>query len=101
MLGGWKRTRQTFDRAAAQTRSGLLLPTITALALPAVLVLARGGGLPVLSESRRCIDSQLGHLSLGISVVLIAIYLAGLFFSLRTHEDLSTPVRLPTGTSMP
>ncbi len=45
----------------------------------------------MLSESRRSFDSQLGPLSLGISVVLIAIYLPGLFFSLRTHEDLFNP----------
>jgi len=89
--GGWKRTRQTFDRTAAQTHSGLLLLTVTALVLPAVLVLVRGGSLPVVSESRHSFDSHVVHLSLGISVVLMAIYLAGLFFSLRTHQELFNP----------
>jgi Ca2+:H+ antiporter len=44
LAGGWGRMRQTFDRTAAQTHSGLLLVTVTALILPAVLVLVRGAG---------------------------------------------------------
>ena len=36
VAGGRNRTRQTFDRTAAQTNSGLLLVTVTALVLPAV-----------------------------------------------------------------
>src|ERR1700716_935004 len=48
VAGGRNRTRQTFGRTAAQTNAGLLLVTVTALILPAVLVLARGGSLPAL-----------------------------------------------------
>lgn len=91
LAGGWKRTRQTFDRTAAQTHSGLLLVTITALVLPAVLVLVKGGNLPAVNEPRHAFGSQLENLSLGISAVMIAVYLAGLFFSLRTHKDLFNP----------
>jgi len=91
LAGGWKRTRQTFDRTAAQAHSGLLLVTVTALVLPAVLVLARGGALPRVSGARHAFGSRLEHLSLGISLVMIAVYLAGLFFSLRTHHDLFNP----------
>ncbi|MDQ6803447.1 MAG: calcium/proton exchanger [Actinomycetota bacterium] len=93
LAGGWKRTRQTFDRTAAQTHAGLLLVTITALVLPAVLVLAEGGHLPMVSELRHSFGGQLDHLSLGISVVMIVIYLSGLYFSLRTHKDLFNPVQ--------
>lgn len=91
LAGGWRRTRQTFDRTAAQTQSGLLLVTITALVLPAVLVLVGGGRLPAVGELRHSFGSRLEDLSLGIGVVMIAIYLAGLFFSLRTHHDLFNP----------
>jgi Ca2+:H+ antiporter len=91
LAGGWKRTRQTFERTAAQTHSGLLLVTTTALVLPAVLVLGRGGSLPSVSQPRQSFGAQLEHLSLGISLLMIAIYLAGLFFSLRTHHDLFNP----------
>src|SRR6476620_9076172 len=41
LVGGRKRTRQTFDRTAAQTQAGMLLLTVVALALPSVLQLAR------------------------------------------------------------
>ncbi|MHB8659333.1 MAG: calcium/proton exchanger [Solirubrobacteraceae bacterium] len=91
LAGGWKRTRQTFDRTAAQTHSGLLIVTIAALVLPAILVLARGGNLPTIGERRQSFGRHLEHLSLEISAVMIVVYLAGLFFSLRTHRDLFNP----------
>jgi Ca2+:H+ antiporter len=91
LAGGWRRTRQTFDRTAAQNHSGLLLVTVTALMLPAVLALVSGRGLPVVGQTRHSFGSHLEHLSLAISVVMIVIYLAGLFFSLRTHRDLFSP----------
>jgi Ca2+:H+ antiporter len=90
--GGRTRTRQTFDRTSAQTQSGLLVVTVTALILPAVLVLARGGSLPSVGETRHAFGGQAEHLSLAVSVVMILIYLAGLLFSLRTHRDLFRPV---------
>ena len=45
LAGGRNRPCQRFERTA-QTNSGLLPVTVTALILPAVLVLARGGHLP-------------------------------------------------------
>jgi Ca2+:H+ antiporter len=91
LAGGRNRTRQTFDRTAAQTNSGLLLVTVTALILPAVLVLARGSNLPSVGDTHQSFGSNAEHLSLAVSVVMIAIYLAGLLFSLRTHRDLFSP----------
>jgi Ca2+:H+ antiporter len=91
VVGGRNRTRQRFDRTAAQTNSGLLLVTVTALALPAVLVLARGGSLASVGDTRHSFGHQLEHMSLGISAVMIAVYLAALLFSLRTHRDLFSP----------
>jgi Ca2+:H+ antiporter len=91
LAGGRNRTRQTFDRTAAQTNSGLLLVTVTALVLPAVTVLARGGSLAPVGVRRHSFGHQIEHLSLGISAVMIAVYLAGLVFSLRTHRDLFSP----------
>ncbi len=89
--GGWNRTRQRFDRTAAQNHSGLLLVTVTALMLPAVLALISGEGLPTVGEERQAFGSRIEHLSIVISLVMIAIYIAGLFFSLRTHRDLFSP----------
>ncbi len=35
--------------------------------------------------------STLEHLSLAVAIVLIGSYVAGLFFSLRTHRDIFNP----------
>lgn len=91
VAGGWNRTRQNFDRTAAQNHSGLLLVTVTALILPAVLALISGHGLPSVGQERHGFGTRIEHLSIAISVVMIAIYIAGLFFSLRTHRDLFAP----------
>ena len=93
VVGGRHRTRQTFEQTTAQTHSGLLLVTVTALILPAVLVLVRGNALPQVGEPRHSFGSQVEHLSIAISVVMIVVYLAGLLFSLRTHRELFAPAR--------
>jgi Ca2+:H+ antiporter len=93
VAGGRRRTTQTFDRTAAQTHSGLLLVTVIALILPSVLVLARGHSLAVVGEARHSFGTQVEHFSLAISIVMIAIYAAGLLFSLWTHRDLFAPRR--------
>ena len=92
LTGGWRRTRQTFDRTAAQTQAGMLLLTVAALALPSLLLLARHISLPAVSELRRTFSQEIEQVSFAVAVVLIASYLAGLFFSLRTHRDLFNPV---------
>lgn len=91
LAGGWKRTRQTFDRTAAQTQAGMLLLTVAALALPSVLQLAHHVSLPAVSDTRRVFGPDLEHVSIAVSIVLIATYAAGLFFSLRTHRSLFNP----------
>src|ERR1700704_1143357 len=53
LAGGWRRTRQSFDRTAAQTQAGMLLLTVVALTLPSLLVLAHHLSLPTVSEVRR------------------------------------------------
>ncbi len=91
LAGGWRRTRQTFDRTAAQTQAGMLLLTVVALALPSILQLAHHAGLPAVSEVRRVFAGDIEQVSEAVALVLIATYLAGLFFSLRTHRDLFNP----------
>lgn len=92
LAGGWRRTRQTFDRTAAQSQSGMLLVSVVALALPAVVQLSRHGDLPGVGGVRHVFSSDLNHVSLAVAAILIATYLAGLVFSLRTHRDLFNPV---------
>ena len=92
LTGGWRRTRQTFDRTAAQTQAGMLLLTVAALALPSLLLLAGHVSLPTVSELRRTFSEEIEQVSFAVALVLIATYIAGLFFSLRTHRDLFNPV---------
>ncbi len=99
LAGGWSRTRQTFDRTAAQTQAGMLLLTVVALLLPSVLSLARHTGLPQLAEERHPFGSNIEHVSQAVAIVLIVTYLAGLFFSLRTHRDLFKP-EAPEGAAV-
>jgi Ca2+:H+ antiporter len=91
LAGGWRRASQTFSRAAGQTQAGMLLVSVAALLLPAVFQLSHGGGLPGVDATRKSFGSDLEQLSLAVALVLIATYVAGLFFSLRTHRDLFNP----------
>jgi Ca2+:H+ antiporter len=54
-------------------------------------VLVRGNSLAVVGQTRHSFGSQVEHLSLVISGVMIVIYLSGLLFSLKTHRDLFAP----------
>lgn len=87
-FGGLGRERQTFNRTAAHTQAGMLLLATAALVLPAVFQLVHGGGLPRVSEERHDFGSDLETLSLGVAIILMLSYVAGLWFSLRTHRDL-------------
>jgi len=87
LVGGLGRERQRFNRTAAQTLAGMLLLTLPALIMPAIFQLVHGGRLPFVGEGRVRFGHTLEHLSLAISLVLIAVYIAGLVFSLRTHRN--------------
>jgi Ca2+:H+ antiporter len=87
LVGGWKRDRQKFSVTAAQFQAGMLMLAVLALIMPAVFQLVHGGSLPGVEENRRDFGSDVEHLSIGVAIVLILSYLAGLFFSLKTHSD--------------
>ena len=91
LVGGLKRDKQTFNRTAATAQAGMLLLALTALILPAVFQLVHGGGLPAVSEERVDFGTDLEHLSLGVAIVLMVSYVAGLFFSQRTHKAVFNP----------
>jgi Ca2+:H+ antiporter len=88
LVGGWKRERQYFNRTAAHTQAGMLLLAAAALVLPAVFHLIHNGSLPNVSELSHHYDKTTQGLSGGVAGVLIVSYIAGLWFSLRTHRDL-------------
>jgi Ca2+:H+ antiporter len=91
LVGGLGRTRQRFSEAMATTQSSMLLVAVAALSLPAVSQLVHGGALPAPGAERVQYRGDVEHLSLGIAIVLVVAYLAGLLFSMRTHRDLFNP----------
>jgi Ca2+:H+ antiporter len=90
--GGLRRERQHFDATAAVTQSSMLLLASVALVMPAVFELVEGLGLPSPNSERIDYEGTVEHLSIAVALVLIASYVAGLFFSLKTHRDLFNPV---------
>jgi Ca2+:H+ antiporter len=90
-VGGRKRERQWFDRTAANTQSLMLLLACVALMMPAIYELVIGGALPSPTDEATRFPSQLESISVGVAIVLLMSYLAGLIFSLRTHRDLFNP----------
>ena len=88
LVGGWKREKQTFSVTAAQFQAGMLLLAVLVMIAPAVFELIHGGSLPGVEEERHNFGSEVEQLSIGIAIVLILSYVAGLFFSLRTHKDI-------------
>src|SRR5919112_3475631 len=90
-VGGVGRDRQYFDRSAAAAQTTMLMLAVAALVMPAIFVLDEGEGLP--SPGAEIVDynSTVEYLSLAVAVVLILSYVAGLWFSLKTHRDLFNP----------
>jgi len=91
LVGGWGRDQQRFQAQAATIQASMLFLAAAALVMPAIFELVEGRGLP--SPSAEIVDygSEVEHLSLAVAVVLIATYVCGLLFSLRTHRDLFNP----------
>ena len=91
LIGGRKRERQYFDRTAANVTSLMLLLAVVALIMPALFELVQGTGLPRPDAEAVNYDSDVEKLSVGVAIVLLLTYVAGLVFSLRTHKDLFNP----------
>jgi Ca2+:H+ antiporter len=91
LVGGWTRDKQTFSHTAANAQSAMLMLALAALISPALFQLIHGGGLPAVGEERVDFGSDLEKLSLCVSLVLLASYAAGLWFSLRTHRAVFNP----------
>jgi Ca2+:H+ antiporter len=90
-VGGIGRESQHFNRTTARAQAAMLLLALTALILPAIFELVHGGHLPSVNEERQNFGSDLENLSFGVALVLIASYVAGLVFTLKTHRELFNP----------
>jgi Ca2+:H+ antiporter len=91
LVGGIGRAKQTFNATAANAQSQMLILAAAALLGPAVFQLVEGGGLPAVNAEIVDFGSTVENLSLTVAIVLMATYVAGLVFSLRTHRDLFNP----------
>jgi Ca2+:H+ antiporter len=59
--------------------------------MPAIFQLISGGGLPDPTARAVEFSGDLQTLSVGVAVILLGSYAAGLLFSLKTHKDLFNP----------
>jgi Ca2+:H+ antiporter len=91
LVGGIPREKQTFSQTAASAQSAMLMLALAALIFPAIFQLIHGGGLPGVGEERVDFGSDLEKLSLGVAIILLVSYGAGLLFSLKTHRAVFNP----------
>jgi Ca2+:H+ antiporter len=83
VVGGAKRERQHFSRASAQTSIGLLAVAVTGMLFPAIFHFT----LTVYSSDVNLAEHE-AAISVGSSAVLIAVYICGLIFTLKTHRHI-------------
>jgi len=95
LVGGLGRERQRFNATAANVQSLMLLLAVVALIAPAIFELVQGSGLPRADAKSVDYDSDVEKLSVGVALVLLGTYVAGLFFSLKTHRRLFNPEHGP------
>jgi len=91
VVGGWSRDKQTFSQTAANAQSAMLTLALAALIFPALFQLIHGGSLPGVGDDHVDFGSDLEKLSLGVALVLLVSYAAGLWFSLKTHRAVFNP----------
>lgn len=85
MIGSFGRTKLHFNRAKAGQMSSMLILVTIALLLPAVFDFA---SRHVSDGSRLAAGDE--RLSIGVSVVLLLLYIANLVYTLITHRDIFT-----------
>jgi Ca2+:H+ antiporter len=91
LVGGIGRDKQTFNRTSAGIQTTMLMLAAGALLMPAIFELVEGKGLPAPGAESVNYGGTVEHLSLAVAIVLIGTYLAGLFFSMKTHRALFNP----------
>jgi Ca2+:H+ antiporter len=78
VAGGYKREKQVFNTTAALSGSAMMFLAIVAMSIPDLFHVTLGdAALP-----------KLHQLSVGISIILLIIYVLSLIFALRTHQHL-------------
>jgi Ca2+:H+ antiporter len=91
LVGGIGRQEQRFSRTGVGAQTSMLLLAAAALVMPAIFELVEGKGLPLPGAEDVDYGSTVENLSLAVAAVLLFTYVAGLFFSLKTHRSLFNP----------
>ncbi|MDR3709370.1 MAG: calcium/proton exchanger [Capsulimonadaceae bacterium] len=81
LAGGMKHKMQYFTQDVAETHSINLILASISLAIPAVFATAFHHPLSSTSDA-------VEHLSIGVAILVLILYIASLIFSLKTHENL-------------
>ena len=81
-LGGLGREKQTFNRTAAGVSASQLTLATAGLFIPAAFALT--------TPANELTDFLKEEVSIGVSILLLGSYIAGLVFSLKTHKHLYT-----------
>src|SRR5689334_14876486 len=87
LAGGIGKEKQRYSRTGVSVQTTMLLLAAAALLMPAIFELVEGKGLPRPGAELVDYGSTVEHLSLAVAIVLIVTYVAGLYFSLKTHRD--------------
>lgn len=82
LVGGIKYKVQVFSKDLAGMHAAMLAMAVISLLVPALFVRS----VPAMGES--AFNPRIQDLSIGVSCVLLLLYIGSLFFSLRTHESL-------------
>jgi Ca2+:H+ antiporter len=82
LIGGWGKEKQTFSRDQTGRLSSLLILSLIALLIPALFDYTERGVFATANPSQ--LDERL---SLGVSVVLITLYIFNLVYSLSKKQD--------------
>jgi Ca2+:H+ antiporter len=96
VVGGLKHGSQKFNRTSAGTATVMLFLATVALVMPAVVDLVSFGSL-------QAHPAEVDRLSLWTSIVLLAVYIAGLIFTFRNNSDplRARPTAKDTHASIP
>jgi Ca2+:H+ antiporter len=89
VAGGLRYPRQTFNRVGSSINVSMLAICLVALVVPAVI--AHGSQFDPALRDSEFTGRLLHRSSIGISVILLAVYLLSLLFSLRTHKFVFAP----------
>jgi Ca2+:H+ antiporter len=77
LMGGWKRESQNFNILAAEAQGGQLILAVGGVIVPALF-------FRVAAEAHH--PELIHKVSVGTAVILLVSYMAGLYFSFKTHR---------------